>query len=215
MRDAAISDGEPELPAAHRRLVDVLVSAHAVRDAPVAEPADEPADEPATGVRPRVRARVLTLAAAVLVLGLLIAGALAWRQVLTRPGAGEDRAAALSAAKTAVTAVMSYDYRHLDEDIATTTRYISGNFRAQYLTAMNDEVKPRAPAEKTVVTGQVLHAAVESVDGAGTQAAVLVFGQQSVTNAANSSPTLSPTQLRAVMSHVGGRWLLVSLTQLG
>ena len=159
----------------------------------------------------RLLPAVLIVALAALVTG----AALVWHGVLTRPGTSAQREAAVASARTAVTAVMTYDYRHLDRDIASTSRLLGGSFRGQYLTAMNDEVKPRAPQEKTVVTGQVVQVAVEAFDSSGTQATLLVFGQQSVTNAVHASPTLNPTQLEAVVEIVGGQWRLVQLTQLG
>ena len=77
-----------------------------------------------------------------------------------------------------------------------------------------DECGPGLSTER-IAAAAGLHRTVESFDSAGGQATILVFGQQSVTNGSHPGPTLSPTQLRAVMQHIGGRWLLIQLTQLG
>lgn len=118
----------------------------------------------------------------------------------------EPAAAALSAAKEAVPAIVSYDYRHLDADQQRAHGYMTSSYRKQY-DKVFAVIKDNAPTTKTIVKALTpVDAGIVRVSGDRVQ--VLVFFDMPTTNAKNSTPI--PYQQYATLTMVdqGGRWLV-------
>jgi hypothetical protein len=79
---------------------------------------------------------------------------------------------------------------------------------------MDTTIKKNAPPAKAVVVGEVGTSAITSVSGDGTQAVLLVLGQQTVTNAAQKTPRYDMVNLRVTAQLVHGTWLIADLATL-
>jgi hypothetical protein len=136
----------------------------------------------------------------------------------TRPArvaSAADRTKLLSSVKSAVALVLSYDYRHLKADVDRASPHLTGDYRDQYLKAMNDTVSAQAVKQKAVVVGQVAAAGVASVNDRGTIATVLVLGQLSVTNVTVTQGRTDAFRIRVTAQLVKGEWLIAKIDPLG
>ena len=114
---------------------------------------------------------------------------------------------ALPAAKEKVAQLFSYDYRHIREDRDRVSGLLTGQFRTDYLASMDKLVVPQAPAKKFVLVSTTQSAGVSSVTADGTQAVVIMFLNQAVTNTDVASRT-DLVRLRVTMTRVNGAWLI-------
>lgn len=112
---------------------------------------------------------------------------------------------ARTAAETAIEPLLSYDYRTLDQDQRDAEKYLTGRYRRQY-DQLFSLIKQNAPSTQTVVTAQVVDSAV--VRAGATRAQILLFVDQSRTNARSKTPTVFKNQATVTMQKVGGQWLV-------
>ncbi len=145
--------------------------------------------------------------------GLLVYGLIAsrgvWWDKSSSSVAGE-RGAVLSAAKSCMATMNTYDYRKLDQAETAGVACTTGALTGQYKSAFEKLIKPNAGTEKFTQTAQVNQAGIERVSSDGKQWVVLVFGQLSTTNSrtGSSTPTLTPFSARVTMQDAGGKWLV-------
>jgi hypothetical protein len=114
-----------------------------------------------------------------------------------------DLATAMASAARALTAVTSYDYRHLDTDHANAVRYLAEPFRSKYETSWQD-VQSKAPSTHAVVAGKITNVAVSSVNGG--KIVVLAFVQQTVTSKTAPDPRVEAFALQATMTRGAASW---------
>jgi Mce-associated membrane protein len=162
----------------------------------------------------RARPWIAAIAAFVLVVGLAVADVALLQDRRNRPGTAEQRQRVVAEVNQAVVTILSYDYRHLDADESAAASHLTGTFKDQYLASMNTTIKKNAPPAKAVVVGEVGTSAITSVSGDGTQAVLLVLGQQTVTNASQKSPRYDMVNLRVTAQLVHGTWLVADLATL-
>jgi Mce-associated membrane protein len=156
------------------------------------------------------------LALLLALLAVLLAGISGWL-VVAAPGRGGSvgqRDQALSAAKTSVALILSYDYRSFDAGLAMARAQLTGRANTDYVRAMTGTIEPAAEKSKVVVQAQTENAGVETVSADGKQVTVVVFGQQKVTNAALTAPRIDPFRVRATMNLVNGHWLVSKFDQI-
>lgn len=142
---------------------------------------------------------------AVLTAGVLVAVGVIWVKVPSDAAVEQSTSDAEAAAERAVGPILSYDYRHLDEDKQAADSYLTADYRKQYddLFAV---VKQNATRTKTVVTAQVI---ASSIVRSGTdRVEVFLFVDQPTTNAQHKTPVVFKNQVRAQMEQVGGQWLV-------
>jgi hypothetical protein len=154
------------------------------------------------------------IVAGALVVALAVLDVLLLQNWRDQPGKAERREQLVATVNGAVADVLSYDYRHLDTNEAAAAAQLTGKFKDQYVASMNTTIKPKAPADKAVVVGEVGSTAVTSVSGDGKQAVMLVLGQQTVTNATQTTPRYDPVSLRVTVTLVHGKWLVSDLATL-
>jgi Mce-associated membrane protein len=123
--------------------------------------------------------------------------------------AGDD---ALDAATASVARVLSYDYRHLDEDFRTAESRLTPRFRKQYIATTAKGVQPLADKYKAISTAQVTSAGL--VSAATDRVTVLVFVAQQVTNTLLSAPRLDRSRINVTMVRSGGEWLIDGLSPI-
>ncbi len=118
---------------------------------------------------------------------------------------GAARNAALQDAKDAAPVLFSYDYRHLDKDLAAARAVTTGDFTTQYDKVSEPAVKPLAIKYKVVVTAKVLGASVVD-DSKPNQVKVLLFLDQVVKNSQLPAPRLDANRTVLTMQRVGAQW---------
>jgi Mce-associated membrane protein len=167
---------------------------------------------PARSRRPSRRVVLVVLGVlAVLLAALTLVFAASARQAATRADAARE---VLGPAKTAAARILSYDYRHVQRDADAATAQLTGEFRTQYQTAMREQIVPQAPKQRAVVQAEVLSAGVSSVNGSGTQAVVIVFANQTVTNSSLTQPRVDQVRVRLTLDKQDGRWLVAKVDVL-
>lgn len=157
---------------------------------------------------------IAAITAAVLVVALALADVALFRDWRNRPGTAEQRERLVASVNQALARILSYDYRHLDADESAAASHLTGKFKGQYVTSMDTTIKKNAPPARAVVVGEVGTSAITSVSGDGTQAVLLVLGQQTVTNAAQQTPRYDMVNLRVTAQLVHGSWLVADLATL-
>ena len=147
----------------------------------------------------------LLAAVAVLAAGVLVAVGVIWVKVPSDAAVEQSTRDAEAAAERAVGPILSYDYRHLDEDQQAADSYLTPDYRKQY-DDLFEVVKQNATRTKTVVQAQVI---ASSIVRSGTdRVEVFLFVDQPTTNAQTKTPVVYKNQVRAQMEHVGGQWLV-------
>lgn len=155
-----------------------------------------------------VRLRVTT--AALVAVLLLALGAAAWGQWwLHDQRHSEGRAAAAKkAADTAVAAMLSYDYRRLQDDMRQTATLLTGDARSQY-TDLETPLLTSAPTLHAVMQATVKTSTVLRSDDSSAQ--VLLFVDQLASSTKLDKPQLDESRIVVTMKRTGGRWLVSSL----
>jgi Mce-associated membrane protein len=153
----------------------------------------------------------LALIAAVVVLatlaGLFLQG---WWHADAKASA---RDAAVTASKTGVTRVLSYDYRHFDADVASASKMLTTKFRPQYQQTQTQSVRKPALLYKAAVTADVVAAGAADVKSAS-HVVVLLFVDQTASNTKLAAPRIDRSRVRVDMRKVSGHWLVNSVTPL-
>jgi Mce-associated membrane protein len=152
---------------------------------------------------------VVVLAVVVVVL----AAAVVWEMVQTlnadaAQAAGQD---AQNAARAAAQTIMSYDYRALTSDMAKARSMTTGAFRQQYL-ADAPKLLEIARQYKGVTQADVWATGTQSQSP--DQVTVILFVDQTTTQASDKTPRLSENRVEMVMRNVGGVWLVAGMQAL-
>ena len=181
-------------------------------DAPGEVPGEVPVEpEPARGRPGRVQvallAGVLGIVIALVVLSVLLANGLHGKVATA-----DARDEASSVAERALTAVLSYDYRHMEADRDRAARFLTPAYRKQYLKNFDDLLTKGpdgtpGPAVKTqaVVKADVLDTGV--VDAESDRVRVIVFVNQTSTKG-TAEPTIFQNRVVATMVRRGDDWLV-------
>ena len=122
--------------------------------------------------------------------------------------AGQD---AQNAARTAAQTILSYDYRNVNADMTKAEALTTGTFRQEY-EASAPRLLGMVKQAQGVVTANVWQVGI--VSESPSQVTVLVFVDQTRTEASNQTPSLSQNRVRMVMQKVGGSWLVGQLSAL-
>ena len=158
------------------------------------------------------RRRTLLLAVAAILLVAALAVIVAGQLWLHGQRVAEDREADVrDAADTAVTAVLSYDYRRLEEGTADTTPLLTGDALAQYQDVQRP-LQKSAPALEAVVTAEVKSATVLEADDSS--ARVLLFVDQLSSSRKLTQPQLDQSRVLVTLQRKGDDWLVSTLSAI-
>lgn len=155
--------------------------------------------------RPVRRGRAPLVVLVVLLLGALVALGLvlrAWQHERDLRDAGEQ---AEKAARTAVVAMTSYDYKTLDEDFSWVDTAGTADFRKHYA-EVSEPVKKLVTEMKATAKGSVAASAPHVKDA--DHVTVLLFVDQTLTNPGNAERGLDQPRVTMSMVREGGRWLV-------
>jgi len=160
--------------------------------------------------RPRAatRRRVALGLASALILALAVAAATVGWRLHQAAALAQDRKAASTAARTAVVAVLSYDYRTLDADLARGRQGLAPDFRREYERVTATSVRPVAVRQQVVTTASV--PAVSVVSATRDSVEVLMFVDQ-LTTSVEKKNVVNVSRVQVTMVPSGGRWLVSEL----
>jgi len=159
--------------------------------------------------RRRFGALSLVLAA---LLVLAVAAAVTFGVLLSRRVAAADAGTqALATARAYAVTVTSYDYRHLDRNFADVLDGATGEFKDQYAGA-SQALRGLITRAMASAKGDVLAAGIQSESPDRVE--VLVFVDQSITNASTPAPKLDRTRVLMTLTPHDGRWLVDKLELL-
>lgn len=154
------------------------------------------------------------------VLGVLTALAVAGAAYLTveaqdARGYLEAVDRAPDAAESAAAAVLSYDHESLDADRDAAAKFLTPDYREDYVQTFDKLVRDSATETKATVEAEVL--ASSAMVAGGEQEAdrvpVLLFVNQTTTSSANSGePSVALNRVRMDMVQVDGVWLVDGIT---
>ncbi len=169
-----------------------------------------PASSPATTVADEAPVRRAVPGWALAVLAVLTAASVAtaawlWFEKPADATVEESTRAAQSAAERAVGPILSYDYRHLDEDQAAAESYMTSHYHGDYGQVFA-VIKQNAPRTRTAVKAQVIDSGI--VRSGDDRVEVLLFVDQPTTNKQHKTPVVYKNQVRAQMEKVGNDWLV-------
>jgi len=153
------------------------------------------------------RHRRQTLAAAVGLLVLLTSLGtslfLGWRAHHEHQLAAASQSA-LQAARDYAVLLTTLDAKHIDDNYRRSLEGATGEFKDAYSQG-SAQLRQILIDNKASGSGVVIDAAVKSTDPH--TVVVLLFVDQSVTNAARSSPRIDRNRIAMTMTLIGGRWL--------
>lgn len=146
-------------------------------------------------------------------LGVLAAGLVVvagWTWTASAEGGGGTAAArdAQVAAEQAVVPVLSYDYRHLDEDQQAAEATMTGKYRQEY-DKLFTVLQENAPQTRTTVSAEVVASGI--VRASEDRVQVLVFVDRPTTNKLSTEPVVYKDQVTLSMQRVDGEWLVDDL----
>lgn len=169
-------------------------------------------DPPPPGRWPRVaragRRAVLPLTALVAIAAVAAAVTLGW-QLREERRVDDAAAAALAAARAYGVTLTSVDSNDLDRDFGAVLDGATGEFRDMY-TRSSGQLRELLLENKATGSGTVLDAAVKSATE--NEVEVLLFIDQTVTNAASPDPRVDRSRVVMTMRLVDGRWLAARVT---
>lgn len=144
---------------------------------------------------------------AVLVLGAWQSHGVWWGKRLgdTRT---EQQQRVLAAAKSCTAAILSYDYKRLDQTQSAAEACITGQFKQDYDQSF-ELVRTAAPQKDASQTFQVANGGVSEVSSDGKQWVVLLYGQIGYTdNTVKNGPRLDISTPIVTLTEVNGKWLV-------
>ncbi len=124
-----------------------------------------------------------------------------------------DRAPA--AAENAASAVLSYDYKSLEADRDAAAKFLTDDYRSQYVDTFDKLVTENATDTKATVKAQVLASSAMAVGEQRdpNRVSVLLFVNQSTTSAATTGqPSVALNRVRFDMVEQDGTWLVGGIT---
>lgn len=171
-----------------------------------AESAAEVTNTP-SGAPGRVGSRRLSLTSVGVILLLLLSigtsAFLGWREY-QRHQLDAASATALQAAKDYAVVLTTLDAKNIDDNYRKSLDGATGEFKDAYSQGAS-QLRQVLIDNKASGTGVVVSAAVKSASLDKVE--VLLFVDQSITNAQNPSPRIDRNRIDMTMDKVGGRWL--------
>jgi Mce-associated membrane protein len=157
--------------------------------------------------RPRAALTCLGSVSAVLTAATVVFGVLAYQHA----GADQARTDAKAAAENMAVQLLSYDYRAAPEDLAKRNDLVTGAFKDDYSTLMEQTVMPAAVAQKVSTRTSVTKSSIVSNDGSS-QVKLLLFLNQTTQAGDKPDPQLDGSRVRMTVDKVDGKWLVSDLT---
>lgn len=152
--------------------------------------------------------RIPRVAVAALLLAVVVLDVLLFLQA--RDDTDRDRStdAALSAAQERLPALLGYDHRSLEQDLARAKEQTTGDFHDDYARLLDEVVAPHAGKSAVTTEAEVRGAGV--VSSASDEVVVLAFLTQTTTRR-GATPQVSGSRVEVTMSRTGDDWKIAGL----
>ena len=141
-----------------------------------------------------------------LVASLAVLGGLLVVSVPDPEGQARAERAAVSAARTSIEQMLSYNYKTIDAQSASMEKLLTGTFKGEFAQAMAKDIKPLAVKNQTVVQAKVSDVGV--MGSSGSTVKVLAFVNQARVGADQKDPVVDQNRVIATLTKVGERWLI-------
>lgn len=115
-----------------------------------------------------------------------------------------------AAAEAAAAAILAYDYKTLDADADTATRYMTDEFATEYSDTFEKVVRPAAEQNRAKVTASVLASA--AIRSTPDTARVLVYVDQTTVSRANPRPQRALNRVEMSMVRQGDSWMVADIS---
>lgn len=122
----------------------------------------------------------------------------------------QARTEALAAASKQAVAMLAYDFKDVDSQLASAAEGLTGSFRDDYNKLVLEAIAPGAKERQLNVQVTVQAASVISADA--DDAAVLLYLNQTTTSSDVPDARTSGSRVRVDLEEVDGRWLVNRLT---
>ena len=136
----------------------------------------------------------------------MAAGFLKWQDNSVRDSE-IARIESVQAAKDTTIKMLSYKPDSVDRELNDARALLTGDFRDQYTSLINDVVIPGAKEKQISAVASVPDAGAASVSAEPNHAVVLVFVNQTVV-VGQDAPTDTASSVRVTLDKVGDRWLI-------
>lgn len=186
--------------------IDELDESDAATGEPEPDETDDDADDDEADDDPEVasgRSRLRLLAAAVLAVGLIVAGYEGWLLFAHHQRAAAA-AQALETAEKYALVLTGVDPAAIDKNFAEVLDGATGEFKDMYA-ASSEQLRQLLIENKAAAHGTVIDAAVKSATK--NKVEVMLFIDQSVSNKAAPQPKIDRSRIMMTMEKVNGRWL--------
>jgi Mce-associated membrane protein len=130
-----------------------------------------------------------------------------WRAESDRRTQAGDKVAAASAARTILEKMLGYDYKSFDRHTTEVSALLTGSFKAEFVKAATETVKPLAVQNEAVVLAKASEVSVMSTPDQGA-VKILAFVDQRTTSAKLERPQVDQNRVILTMSKVDARWLV-------
>lgn len=154
--------------------------------------------------------RKLRSGLAVLVVIILAAGvAVLFYQYRQTEQTEQARTDAVAAASAQATAMLAYDFGGVDQQLASASDGLTGDFKDEYTKLVTDVIAPAAKEKSLTVQVTVQGTSVVSAEPDA--ATVLLFLNQITTSSDAPDAASSGSRVRMNMEKIDGRWLASNL----
>jgi Mce-associated membrane protein len=136
----------------------------------------------------------------------MAAGFLKWQDNSVR-SSQIARAESVQAAKDTTGKMLSYKPDSVDKELNDARALLTGGFRDEYTSLINDVVIPGAKQKQITAVATVPDGGAASVSAEPNHAVVLVFVNQTVV-VGQDTPTDTASSVRVTLDKVGDQWLI-------
>jgi Mce-associated membrane protein len=200
----------------HTALADPAAIDQEIQDAVISVESEiddvEPAASPWPGrVGHWTRGHASSVIMGFVAVALAVALALTLMALGNRNAVGQARTSALASARTYAAELASYNYRTLSHDFGLVVSHSTPAFRHSFIQTSN-ALKKTLTQYHATAKAKVVSAGV--VSASPTQADVLVFLDQTVSNTNAKTPSTDRSQVDLHLVKVNGNWLINTVTLL-
>jgi Mce-associated membrane protein len=156
--------------------------------------------------RPEKAVRNVAVVAAI----LIVLSGLLWFTANRYDNIDKARTDSMSAAKSSVVKLMSYNYRSIDRQADEMKGLITGHFKDEYLQFLSSQIAPTAKDRQIAVHSAVVRQSV--VSATPTQVVLLTLIAQESDSALKPNTTLTENALRVTLDVEEGKWMISDLT---
>jgi Mce-associated membrane protein len=160
----------------------------------------------ATGVGAGPRLRRWAAPGAALVATLVALGVVAGVSLRDPESGQRAERAATSQARTSIEQMLSYSYKTIDAQAAQIEGLLTGQFKTEFTSAMDKDIKPLAVKNQTVVQARVSDIGV--LRSTASTVTVLAFVNQAKVGVDQQAPAVDQDRVIATLTKVGDRWLI-------